>query len=282
MDTNNFVLNRLFTQYIFSDLVKNYHNNIYLSVIKRFINNPEHKNNKTIISEIYEIMVDKYRNEYIYKNTLLNILLLKKHNVFSTTALTEIPIGKSKADFILINGKAVVYEIKTELDKFDRLENQIIDYYKVFPNVCLVTSIRNINKIQRLKINDNVGIYFLDANNDLIVKKEPVECYLNISSSALFKILHKKEFENIILDFYKKLPQVSQVKYYDECCKWFSEIPIYDAYELTIGELRRRSTILVEDYQKIPSELKFLVYFSNYSKGDYSKLNNFLLEKYGG
>ncbi|MBU5889902.1 sce7726 family protein, partial [Vibrio cholerae O1] len=75
------------------------------------------------------------RNEYFYKNTLLNKLLLGKHSLNTTTAITEIPINKSKADFILINGKAVVYEIKTGLDSFERLESQIEDYFKAFVNV---------------------------------------------------------------------------------------------------------------------------------------------------
>ena len=33
------------------------------------------------------------------------------HSVNTTTALTEIPIAKSKADFVLINGKAVVLSL---------------------------------------------------------------------------------------------------------------------------------------------------------------------------
>ena len=40
----------------------------------------------------------------------------------------------------MINGKAVVYEIKTELDTFERLATQIDDYYKAFDHVCVVAS----------------------------------------------------------------------------------------------------------------------------------------------
>ena len=35
----------------------------------------------------------------------------------------------------MINGRGVVYEIKTDLDNLLRLENQIRDYYKVFSYV---------------------------------------------------------------------------------------------------------------------------------------------------
>lgn len=64
------------------------------------------------ISEIYHFMNYEYRNEYYYKNTILNQLLIKKHDLYNTAALTELPIGDSKADFIMINGRGVVYEIR--------------------------------------------------------------------------------------------------------------------------------------------------------------------------
>ena len=88
-------------------------------MIKKYINYDSTKTNSELVSEIYNILKTEYRNEYYYKNTLLNKLLLGIHSVNTTTALTEIPIAKSKADFVLINGKAVVYEIKTELDNLE-------------------------------------------------------------------------------------------------------------------------------------------------------------------
>ncbi len=55
-----------------------------------------------------------YRNEYFYKNTLLNKLLLGVHSI-NTTALTEVPV--KYANQILFNKwKSCKHEIKTELD----------------------------------------------------------------------------------------------------------------------------------------------------------------------
>ena len=118
MTENNIILNRLFTQNTFFDMV-NANNDTYVAVVQRFVNEPENKDNRNLISEVYKFMSKSYRNEYFYQNTLLNKLLLGKHSINTTTALAQVPICKSKADFVLINGKAVVYEIKTELDTFD-------------------------------------------------------------------------------------------------------------------------------------------------------------------
>ena len=47
-------------------------------------------------------MKNNYRNEYFIRILLLNKLLLGVHSVNTTTALTEVAIAKSKADFVLI------------------------------------------------------------------------------------------------------------------------------------------------------------------------------------
>jgi hypothetical protein len=147
MDYNNVVLNRLFTQGVFRELINHNNNTTYGTIVRRYVEDTEAKNNGELINEIYRFMMRNYRNEYFYINTLLNKLLLKKHSINTTTALTQIPIGKSKADFILINGNAVVYEIKSELDGFDRLETQLKDYYRAFNHVCVVTSEGNYEKL---------------------------------------------------------------------------------------------------------------------------------------
>ena len=64
---------------------------------------------------LYKQLLRHYRNEYVYKNTLFNKLVLGIHSLNTTSAIVELPIVDSIADFILFNGKAVVYEIKTEL-----------------------------------------------------------------------------------------------------------------------------------------------------------------------
>lgn len=284
MNTNSIVLNRLFTQHVFKDLIINRTNSIYGTVVKRYINDPESKENGILISEIYKLMSKSHRNEYFYLNTLLNKLLLGKHSINTTTALTQIPIGKSKADFILINGEAVVYEIKTELDTFERLDTQLKDYYKAFNHVCVVTSENNFGKLSALLNNEPVGIYVLTKKNTLSKrsKKEPKEENRYLSHTAIFKILHKSEFESILLSRYGYLPMVSQVFYYDKCFALFADIPVLTAYTMALDVLKKRNRILIKEFQKIPYELKSLMYFSNISSEDLNALNRFLTKKFGG
>lgn len=280
---NNLVLNRIFTKNTFNNLIDNEANRSYSCVIKRYLSCSESKQNMDLISEIYQYMNKEYRNEYYYKNTLLNKLLLGRHSLNTTTALTELPINKSKADFILINGKAIVYEIKTELDNFERLESQINDYYKAFNHVCVVTSESNLDKLEKVLNNDYVGIYVLKKNNTLTTIRKPLEYNLCLNHRTMFKILRKKEHENIILNHYENLPQTTQFKYYEECYKLFSKLNLDLAYKEMLKQLKNRACIEVSEFKEyVPYELKFLVYFSKYKKTDYFKLNKFLNTNFKG
>ncbi|MBK5458047.1 sce7726 family protein [Peribacillus sp. TH27] len=280
--SNNFILNRLFTQNIFMDLINNNCNTVYNTCIQRYLEEINSFNNEVLINKVYGYMGKKYRNEYFYKNTLLNKLLLGRHSLKTTTALSEVPINKSKADFILINGKAVVYEIKTGLDTFERLDNQINDYYKAFDHVCVVTCESNYKKLSGILKDTKVGIYILTDRNTISVRKESIEERSFLDYPTIFKILRKKEFENILLDYYGELPHTTQVNYYKECLKLFTRIDIEILYEFFIRELKKRNIKEIEEYNKVPYELKFMVYFSKFKKNDYLKLHDFLHGNWGG
>lgn len=122
--------------------------NVYSSVVRRYISDAEQKNNRELISEIYCELKNNYRNEYFYKNTLLNKLLLGVHSVNTTTALTEMAIAKSKADFVLINGKGVIFKLLRKSEYEDILN--IIPLVKtVFTNTdrkFIFTCFENIKK----------------------------------------------------------------------------------------------------------------------------------------
>lgn len=279
---NNLILSRIFTQNTFRTLLETQVDDTYFTSVKRFLNDPESKTNNELISEMYGVMSKCYRNEYFYKNTILNKLLLGRHSLKTTTALTEIPIGKSKADFVLINGKAVVYEIKTELDNFERLDSQLNDYYKAFTRVCVVTCESNYDLISKKLDGTPVGICLLTHRNTLSTKKEPIEDFSKLNSHIMFKILRKHEYETIIKDNYGELPQATQFNYYKACQKLYCDLGVEIAYKYLLSELKKRNAIDIVDYSLVPYELKFLIYFSQFKSSDFLQLDNFLQNKFGG
>ena len=285
MNTNKISnLNRIFTRNMLRHFIEGKVDNAYSSVVRRYISNADQKNNRALISEIYCELQNNYRNEYFYKNTLLNKLLLGVHSVNTTTALTEIAIAKSKADFILINGKAVVYEIKTELDNLERLESQIDDYYKAFEHVAVVTYEKNLKQLKKVldNIDRPVGIYVLRKNGKLGTVRKPQKYTGDLDKEIIFKLLRKSEYEYIIAQQYGYLPEVTQFQYYSTCKKMFLQIPIEESYLQVLRILKKRMQLEKEEFVKIPYELKFLVYFMEFTYDDYQKLEIFLERQYGG
>lgn len=284
MSSNNSILTRVFTQNMLKDLIEQQRDVTLISkVVKRYelSYNGESKN-ENVISEIYEYLGSSYRNEYFYKNTLLNKLLINAHRLKTTTALTEVPIAKSKADFIMINGKAVVYEIKTELDTFERLESQITDYYKVFDHVCVVTS-ENQSEELLVRFKDSpVGIYVLSNKNTLRRLKEPETYRDKLQKDQIFKILNKPEYENIVKRIQRQLPNVTPVNYYSECKKIVCEMQLDELYNLFLKELKKRNRIDIIDFSCIPYSLRFLVYFSKFQKSQLEELNKYLNQPFKG
>ncbi|NQI34323.1 sce7726 family protein [Streptococcus suis] len=269
---NNYLLNKFFSRSVLNNLLKYSQDEVFKNFSR------ENQNHLDTIRENYQQLSKSYRNEYFYKNTLLNKLLLGVHSINTTTALTEIPVGRAKPDFILINGKAVVYEIKTELDNFERLDNQINEYYRAFNYVAIVTYEKNLENAKKKisEINKPIGLYILQRNSKIKTVIKPEEYNLDIDRDVLFKILRKVEYENIIRKHFGTLPKVSQFDYYGTCKKLTEAIPLEQLYSDFLIELKKRNAIDKILFEEVPYELKFLVYFMNFKTKDYEDLKRFL------
>lgn len=249
--------------------------------IVRYVSNDDEITYGEVISKIYAYMDKEYRNEYFYKNTIFNQLLVQKHDLYNTAALTELPIADSKADFVMINGKGVVYEIKTDLDNFQRLENQINDYYKIFSYVNVVVSKNQLKKVRDVLEDTKVGIIELTNSGKLICRKKACCNRESLSYEAMFRVLRKKEFESILLDRFGKLPSVNDFIYYQECLNWIQKINIVGLQKKVMKCLKERTLLSVDDVfeERVPSELSFYVYFSKKNRLKYNKLDSFLNKK---
>lgn len=260
---NNLILKRFFSKSMLHDLLSGKQNNVFECVVKRYIADPEGKSYGQLVSEIYTFLGKNYRTEYFYKNTMLNKLLIKRHDYKKTIVLSELPIGNSKADFIMINGKGVVYEIKTELDNLERLDSQIKDYYKAFSEVVIVTYEENFDKVMKI-IPDTVGVMLLTKRKALKMIREPLQELSSLDYDTISRILRKYEFERIIQNEGYSLPEVNQFQYYKECYSILSQMDIEELQSAMLKELKQRMKIdIIEFTMSMPEELRFLSYFDD-------------------
>lgn len=276
----DYLLNKVFTIPYLDKMIDGTNVDTFIKCVSRYVNNEELTYGEAI-SKIYHHMDISYRNEYYFKNTILNQLLIKKHDLYNTVALTELPIADSKADFILINGKGVVYEIKTDLDNFSRLENQILDYYKAFKYVNVVVGYKQYEKVRVMLENSKVGIFVLGKNGNLYCRKKAKCNDKQLSFEVMFRILRKKEYESILLKHYGMLPEVNNFYYYRECLKWVKKINIKTFQKDMIQCLKQRMHLIVENVfeKNIPYELRFYAYFSKKNSYQNQTINVFWNKK---
>lgn len=229
------------------------------------------------IQLLYKIIGSTHRNEYFYKNELFNKRVLGTHSLNTTSALRELPIGDSIADFLIINGIAQVFEIKTELDNLDRLSKQLNSYYEAFSFVNVITDSKYLSSVFS-DVDPNVGIYIMTKRNTIHTVRKAKECSEFLNSKSIFKILRKPEFEKIVQDCFGALPQTGDSTYYEENYKLFSTLPLRTQQDLLTKTLKNRKLQRFLGKQHLikecPAELRELVYFSNLSDKEIEHMIN--------
>ena len=184
----------------------------------------------TKIERIQLLAGDFLINEYIYKNAIANKILLGKHSLNTSHMLTEFRVAKCKADVVILNGTSTVYEIKSEYDSFNRLENQINSYLKVFDHINVITSDSQITKLQTL-LPENIGIMVLTNRNTIKTIRESEGNKKNINTEILFDSLRKNEYTRIVKEFYGEVPNVPNTQIYKEFKKLFCDLPVETVHD---------------------------------------------------
>ena len=234
--------------------------------------------NQDAVNAIYKDMSSSYRNEYFYKNILLNKILLGRHSIHTSVALRELPVAESILDFLIINGVGQAYEIKTGLDNLERLPNQLQSYYQAFSLVNVVTDASHLEGVTRLIQDLPVGLIELTQRQQLHMVRKPIPDATNLKAKAIFQILRKPEFETILLNHFGRLPDVGSFHYYDACLKMFEMLDVVTLQEEMLIALKKRNRITKYacEFGQVPRALKEIVYFENYRLNEYHRLAEFL------
>ncbi|MEC7784997.1 MAG: sce7726 family protein [Bacteroidota bacterium] len=270
-------LSQIFSNSNFQKIVRkrDYYQTIYR--INKHTNLDPNLKNQEALEIIYRALIKLYKNEYVYKNILINKLLLKKYSLATTVSFNEFKIGDSISDFVMLNGEARVYEIKTELDKLDKIEKQIEDYQKFGNKIYVVAHQSHIPKLLDLYSQSEIGIIELTKRNALKEIKGASESKL-LEIETLFKTLRKDEYLEIILKYYGSIPNVPNTLIFRECMALSKRIPILEFQKLVIEVLKKRTIsnpeILLSE--EVPQSLKHICYNLDLSKREYHQLSTFL------
>ena len=194
------------------------------------------------IQYTYKELRKQYKNEYVYKNTFINNMLLDKYGLKDTIAINEFRVGNSIADIVMFNGTSKAFEIKTELDSNKRLSGQLADYTKIFKE-CYIITHKSLSE-KYLHEDDHIGIIELIDHQKSVTMREVRASKENcsIDSDTLICSLRTQEYKNIIKKYYGELPEMNSFNMFETCKGLMKHIPYENLHQLFIEELKMRKS----------------------------------------
>lgn len=261
--SNSIALSYLFTPSILKDFISGNYSSKLVKIFTEFkmVNILyENLSLRELFENSYKQLLKNYRNEYVFKNAIAQKILIGRHSIESSSLFTEFRVETSKADIVIFNGTSHVYEIKTDLDNFERLEKQINDYKKVFEYVNVVSVESKIDIIKSL-VDDSVGIIVLTDNYTLRTIRKAKSGLEIIDKEAIFNILRKDEYLNIIKNTMGYIPDVANTKIYLACKELFTKLSINTIQKEVLKTLKNRKNHknLIENIKEFPNSLKIAI-----------------------
>ena len=189
----------------------------------------------------YKYILKNYRNEYVFKNSLIN-MLIKEFGTSHTIIFNEFSVGNSIADLVMFNGISRAYEIKTELDSDKRLGTQLADYKKIFQRCFVVVHDNCVGKY--INADDDIGIISMCVNRGNVKFEEvkaPKDNH-NIDPHILIRCLRSSEYKELVKRYYRELPEMNAFTAFSICEEMMSAIPSDKLNCLFIDLMKERKT----------------------------------------
>jgi hypothetical protein len=184
-----------------------------------------------------------YRHEYIYKTALMHKILLGKHSLQTASMLTEFRVCECKADLVILNGTATVYEVKSERDSLSRLERQIGAYSKVFGQVYVIAAEDHTQTVLN-SLPKAVGILKLTSRYRISTLREAVDLTDSVSPAAIFESVRTEEARRILLLHGVSIPDVPNTLLNAELRRLFVQLKPRDAHQGMVRVLKKTRDLL--------------------------------------
>ena len=223
---------------------------------------------------MYLLLTHKYRNEYVYKNALVN-KIVSTYTSRKITVFNEFKVGNSIADVATFNGKSCVYEIKTELDTPKRLASQSEDYLKFFQECYLVVPREMVNAYETY-VDERMGILTVkEAKGNITLSRyrKATKQTDNMDVEVLMKVLWIQEYERIIKKYFGKLPDVGYYEMYCACKEMIKKIPVEILSKMAVEEIKKRkkNDVLFDNEMKNLSQICLAL---NFNMRQYERMCN--------
>ena len=202
-----------------------------------------------------------YRSEYFYKAQIVSKVVFGRHSPRTAAALLELPMGSAIADVVIINGTSTIYEVKTDLDNFDRLPAQLHEYGTRAEFVNVVVS--ETRAARAIEVTPSwVGVVALRRNGALSVCREPSSRLEHISAEHQFHMLRTEEARRAVAACTGELIEAPTGRAWPLLRDAFSRLSPAQANTAVVRELRLRGRHVADltDGATFPASLRAMAY----------------------
>jgi hypothetical protein len=208
-------LSRLFSSAVFRELAKHGHSASFARLFEQAGLEGSCRPTATVAdgfdSAFAVLKQAGLRDEYVYRAALTHKILMGKHSLNTATMMTEFRTGSCKADLVILNGTATVYEIKSERDSLARLMNQVMNYKKVFAAVNVIASEAHIDSVLATVPRD-IGVMCLSTRDSIRTIRDAVAQPECVCPATVFESLRSAEARLIIERLGASVPDVPNTR----------------------------------------------------------------------
>ncbi|MGQ9371654.1 sce7726 family protein [Azospirillum sp. ST 5-10] len=178
------------------------------------------------------------RDEYVYRAALTRNILLGKHSLNTASMLNEFRVGVCKADLVILNGTATVYEIKSERDSLARLERQVENYRKVFAKVYVIASETHVRGVMGT-VPEEVGVMSLSPRFHISTIRDAADCSEQVCPQAIFDSLRSAEARAVLKELGTDIPDVPNTMMHAIMREVFGQLRPVEVHKAMVQTLKR-------------------------------------------
>lgn len=270
-------LTRLFSATVFREMAKKGRSGLFRRLLGQ-TDLIEHVGSSATVGDTFDYAFDVlkiagHRDEYIYRAAISQKVLMGTHSLRTASMLNEFRIGSCKADLVILNGTATVYEIKSERDSLARLVNQIENYKRVFAKVNVIASEGHIEGVLDT-IPDDVGVMCLSKRYQISSVREAIDCPARICPVTVFESLRMAEGIAILQQMGVAVPEVPNTQKHTAMRDLFAKLDPITLHEEMVRTLKRTRDLapLSEFVDCLPKSLQAAALSVSVPRSDHPKL----------
>lgn len=213
------------------------------------------------------------RDEYVYRAALTHNILLGKHSLRTASMLTEFRTGACKADLVILNGTATVYEIKSDRDSLARLDNQIRHYQRVFAKVYVIAGAGHVDAVVAATPPE-VGVLSLARWDRISTVRDAMENLASLSPETIFESLRTSEAREILIRLGGVAPDVPNTQMHRALRNCFAHLDPAMVHREMVSTLKRTRNLAAMNalVDRLPASLQPAALSIQVRRADHERL----------